>query len=407
VLFVPLSVKILFFCDAQQELRATVDDMIEEAGKRSDSRTTYQLMKQYILKKVTETKVSQPKQYGVVKLAQDVHAHSVVFCLQEEGQQPKAPRKMDWWKYELWVGDLIGRSQKVHSCYEAGPTGFSLHRKLSELGAENIVVAPTRLDNQGKRVNNDNSDTRQLAVRLDRYVAGSKDTFSVVRVPTLDQEQRRVLTRQRKQLQQQRLSVATQGRSLVLTQGIAISNLWWNARLWKQHQETLPGWLIEHLKIFHRIIVAIDQEMEQLDSRISLQNQDQPKPKGLGAHTLAVIENEMVDWTRFSSWRKVGSYGGLVGGVSASGQFHADLNITKAGNRRLRTALIEAAWRLTRAQPDYWLVKKWKHILSPAAKAHRRVRKKAIVAFARALLVDLWRWKTGRISPERLGWIMN
>jgi len=59
-----------------------------------------------------------------------------------------------------------------------------------------------------------------------------------------------------------------------------------------------------------------------------------------------------------------------------------------------------------RRQPDYWLVKKWKHVLGTGSKAHRRLGKKAIVAFARALLADLWRWKTGRISAEKLGWVM-
>jgi transposase len=363
-------------------------------------------MKQYIIKESRKPHNSQTKDYGIVKLAQDVHAHSVVFCVQEEGQQPKAPRKMDWSRCHTWVRDLIARSEKVYSCYEAGPTGFALHRQLSELGAQNIVVAPARLDNQGKRVNNDRSDTRQLAVRLDRYVAGNKDTFSVVRVPTVEQEQRRVWTRQRQQLQKQRLSVAAQGRSLVLTQGIAISNRWWKAKAWKDHQQKLASWLVEHLKIFYRIIVAINQELEQLGAKIVALSKGQRRPKGMGELTAAILDNEAGDWSRFSSWRRAGSYSGLVGGLSQSGQYRAELSITKVGNKRLRTALIELAWRINRLQPDYWLVKKWKWILGPQAKAHRRLRKRAIVAFARALMVDLWRWKTGRISAEKLGWIM-
>ena len=57
---------------------------------------------------------------------------------------------MDWWRYEAWVSDLIARSEKVYSCYEAGPTGFALHRRLTELGrTQNIVVAQP-LDSQGK-----------------------------------------------------------------------------------------------------------------------------------------------------------------------------------------------------------------------------------------------------------------
>jgi transposase len=91
---------------------------------------------------------------------------------------------------------------------------------------------------------------------------------------------------------------------------------------------------------------------------------------------MEVIDSEVCDWNRFSSWRKAGSYSGLTGGVSASGQSHNDLSITKVGNRRLRTALIEMAWRLVLHQPNYWLTKKWAPVIGPQAKAHRRSRKK-------------------------------
>jgi transposase len=101
----------------------------------------------------------------------------------------------------------------------------------------------------------------------------------------------------------------------------------------------------------------------------------------------------------------VGSYSGLTGGVSGSGEQSADLSITKAGNRRLSVALIECAWRLVLSQPDYWLVQKWKPVLLNAKVAKSR-RKRAIVAFARQLLVDLWQWKTGQVTPQRLGWAM-
>ena len=182
-------------------------------------RDTASRMKTYILKEIPTTVANQTKRYGVVKLTQDVHAHFYVSCLQEEGQQPKAPRKMDPQSHLKWVAKLVAQSEKVYSCYEAGPTGFALHRQLTALGVENIVIAPTRLDEQGKRVNDDNSDTLQLAGRLDRYVAGNKRIFTLVRVPTLEEEQRRIWPRQRKQLQSQRLSLASEGRGLVLTQG--------------------------------------------------------------------------------------------------------------------------------------------------------------------------------------------
>lgn len=365
-------------------------------------------MKTYTLKQSKSFVASQPKRYGVVKLTQDVHARFFVSCLQEEGQQPKAPRKMDPKTHLKWVMELAAQSEKVYSCYEAGPTGFSLHRQLTSLGVENIVIAPTRLDEQGKRVNNDKSDTLHLAGRLDRYVAGNKRIFTVVRVPTVEEEQRRVWPRQRKQLQGQRLSLASQGRGLVLTQGVSIDNMWWQEARWKLHQTHLAPWVLAHLEIFRKIILAIDEQMDQIEQKILAERKAkaEPKPKWAGDTSMEVIESEVCDWNRFGSWRKVGSYSGLTGGVSASGQSHCDLSITKVGNRRLRTALIEMSWRLALHQPNYWLTKKWAPILSSQAKAHRRLRKKAIVAYARQLFVDLWRWKTGRITAERLGWEM-
>lgn len=362
----------------------------------------------YILKKPSAKVGSQPKRYGVVKLTQDVHAHFYVSCLQEEGQQPKAPRKLEPRDHLRWVAQLVEQSEKVYSCYEAGPTGFALHRQLTKLGVENIVVAPTCLDEQGKRVNNDKSDTLQLAGRLDRYVAGNKRIFTVVRIPTEEEEQRRAWPRQRKQLQGQRLSLASQGRALVLSQGVAVDNQWWQQAKWKRHQQTLAAWLITHLEVFRRIILAVDEQIDLIDKKIlaGRKARAEAKPKYAGDTSLEVIETEVCDWKRFSSWRKAGSYCGLTGGVSASGQAHRDLSITKRGNRRLRTALIEMAWRLALHQPDYWLTRKWAPILNPKAKAHRRCRKKAIVAYARALFVDLWKWKTGRITAEQLGWQM-
>ena len=87
-----------------------------------------------------------------------------------------------------------------------------------------------------------------------------------------------------------------------------------------------------------------------------------------------------------------------------AGNTHA-LPITKHGNVRLRTALIELAWRLVLWQPDCKLVKKWWPVLGNP-KASKAARKKAIVAMARQMAVDLWRWRTGRVTPAALGWTM-
>lgn len=214
-------------------------------------------------------------------------------------------------------------------------------------------------------------------------------------------------TRQCKQLQQQRLRLASQGRTLALTQGVRLSNAWWQPASWEVLTSRLSVNLVKHLGIFRRVILVVEEEIQQLRTEVLAVRPAAGQPKYAGDWSLEVVEAEVCDWKRFTSWRKAGSYCGLTGGVSASGQAHADLSITKAGNRRLRSALVEMAWRMVHHQPGYWLTRKWAPILDPRAKGHRRSRKKAIVAYARQLFIDLWKWKTGRITAEALGWEMT
>jgi transposase len=167
----------------------------------------------------------------------------------------------------------------------------------------------------------------------------------------------------------------------------------------------LAGWLVERLQVFRTLILAVNQAVRQLSAELEAAA-PAVRPKGMGRLTHETVQTEVADWNRFKNRRQVGSYAGLTGGVSSSGESAADLSITKAGNRRLRVDLVELSWRLLLYQPNYYLVKKWQPILLNP-QAHARARKRAIVAFARQLFVDLWRWKTGRRSPEQLGWIMT
>jgi len=321
-----------------------------------------------------------------------------------EGLHPQPPQKFKVADFLKWVQGQVDKGFAVISCYEAGPTGYWLDRKLRGMGVSNYVVCPTRLDSRGKGVNTDKTDAVELLVRLDRYVAGNRKAFSVVTVPTPEQEQKRALSRQREQLRRQRLSVAAQGRMLLLGQGYRESNFWWRGARWERLQERLPGWMVSSLACFKRVIAAVDQEVRALTEQIS-QAAPTLLPRGLGPLTHEIIEREIKDWNHFQNRRQVGSYAGLTGGVSGSGEQSADLSITKAGNRRLSACLIECSWRLVAHQPDYWLVRKWKGVLCNPKAAKRR-RKQVIVAFARQLLVDLWKWKTGKVTPQRLGWVM-
>ena len=352
-----------------------------------------------------QTTTESQKRKTICKLAIDTHAKDFVVARQIEGMSPQPPQRFAASKFAGWVKKLLEQGYEVISCYEAGPTGYWLHRELVSLGVTNYVVCPTRLDSRGKGVNTDKTDALELLVRLDRWVAGNKKAFSVVQVPSAEQERQRQLSRQRQQLRDKRLSFAAQGRMLLLSQGYRQSNSWWKKKLWESLQVSLPEWLVPRLAVWVRVIEALNEEIKVLEKAIE---EVAPKslPLAMGRLTHEILDREVKDWSQFKNRRQIGSYSGLTGGVSGSGEQQTDLSITKAGNRRLSSCLVECAWRLLLKQPNYWLVKKWRAVLLNP-KVHSRRRKQAIVAFARQLLVDIWKWKTGKTTPEQLGWAMT
>jgi transposase len=342
--------------------------------------------------------------YSVIKLGLDVHAEWIVVVRILDQGAPQPAQKFRWGPFRIWAKKQLTQAKAVHSCYEAGPFGFGLHRELLALGVQNLVVQPVNLDERHKRVNNDRTDARELALRLDRYVAGNPKALATVRVPTPEQEQARIQSRQREQLQREVKRVASQGRSLLLSQGHREKGAWWRETRWKTLASLLPAWLVERLEVFRRLLAGLTAELRPLTLQVAAAA-PAPLPRGLGGLTQQVIEREVQDWKRFNNRREVASYTGLCGGVSASGGHCQLLSITKHGNVRLRTALVELAWRLVLWQPTCRLVQKWRPILDHP-KASKAARKKAIVAVARQLAVDLWRWRTGRVTPEQLGWVM-
>jgi transposase len=150
------------------------------------------------------------------------------------------------------------------------------------------------------------------------------------------------------------------------------------------------------------ILLALQEKIHQLTLQLqsaAVSNQ----PRGLGKMTSVVIDREIGDWHRFNNRRQIASYTGLCPGEHSSGNTRLRSCVTKHGNPRLRAALVELAWRLVRFQPNYKPVLKWRQILAKGALATGAARKKAIVAVARQLAVDLWRIKTGRLTADQLG----
>lgn len=344
------------------------------------------------------------KKYPTIKLGLDVHADTIVVVRLLDHAAPQPAQRFTWAKFRVWIKTQLPLADAVHSCYEAGPFGYGLHRELVALGVQNVVVQPVCLDERHPGVNHDKSDAQELALRLDRYVAGNPRALATVRVPTPEQEPKRSESRQREQLRRAGQRVAAQGRGLLLSQGHREKKGWWEGRRWEDLQGRWPAWLVARLEVFRRVLATLTAELTAATTALEAVA-PALRPQGLGGLTYEVVEREVGQWDRFINRRQVGSYTGLCGGVSASGNRRHLLSITKHGNVRLRTALIELAWRLVLWQRDCKLVKKWWHVLGHP-KASKAAKQKAIVAMARQMAVDLWRWRTGRVKPEALGWTM-
>jgi transposase len=275
-----------------------------------------------------------------------------------------------------------------------------LHRTLSALGVINYVVAPQRWDTSGRRVKTDKRDARELCLRLDQYVRGNPDAFSVVRVPTPEQEQRRALCRQRATLLKERQRCELRGHGLALGQGVHAPSGWWEPAKWTPFAPELPAWLRPHLERWQRHAVTLQAQIDELTPRLEAVSAGQSAPTGLGALTNTLVECEMLDWSRFVNRRQPGSYIGLCPSEDSSGERRKQGAVSTHGNPRLRHLLVEAVWRMLPWQPAY----KPFHLIRAATS--RRARKRAVVAAARRLAVDLWRIRTHRCTPEQLHLVM-
>jgi transposase len=261
------------------------------------------------------------------------------------------------------------------------------------------VVCPQKLDEQNKRVKTDGLDAKALCLKLDRFVQGNRDALSLVRVPSQAEEQARAIHRQREQLVKVRKQLEAQGRSLMVNHGIEPVKSWWKGANFAAL--CVPDWMKELLCNSQPILLALQQKIAALT--LQLQAAGSNQARGLGLMSSVIIDREIGNWKRFNNRRQVGSYTGLCPGEYSSGKSRLQSCVTKHGNARLRAALVELAWRLVRFQPNYKPVKKWRRILAKGASATGAARKKAIVAVARQLAIDLWRIRTGRLAPEQLG----
>ena len=342
-----------------------------------------------------------PRKVKTIKLGVDVHLGIYVVVRIIDGGTPQPAQRFTPAEFLVWCAKQLTLAEQVFTCYEAGPFGYILHRRLKEMGITNYVIRPRDWDEYGKKVKTDKRDALAMALCLDRYVSGNREAFCVVRVPTEAEEQKRSVSRQRESLQQEKQRLAAQGRSHALYYGGHLQGEWWREAAWKKTSQKLPAIVVNLLEPLRRLLAVVEAELKVRTQELEAAAPE-ALPVGLGGLTSQILEREVADWSRFQNRRQVASYTGLCPREDTSSDRRFQGAINKHGNRRLRPVLVEGAWRLTVFQPEYRPVKKWRAVLLDKKSSSGR-RKKIIIAIARIFAVDWWRIRTGRCTAEALG----
>ena len=304
----------------------------------------------------------------------------------------------------------LGGVPAMVSCYEAGYDGFWLHRLLLAAGITNYVFDPASIavDQRARRVKTDRIDGEKMLRTLMAYLRGEPQVVRIVRVPSGEQEDARRASRERNRLIKEQTAHTNRIKALLRLLGMAVGNprrrnwLSWLAtqRDW-QGQAVPPQMLSEIRHEYARLMLV----RERLDALATTSAQADPPPaaaqmaerselllrlKCLGPAFATTLTHE-VFYKDFRNRREVGSYFGLTPSPWQSGGIDRDQGISKAGNPRARCAAIELAWLWLRHQPDSVLTQEYRRRTLDASKRIKRV---AIVALARKLMVALWRYLT-------------
>jgi transposase len=305
---------------------------------------------------------------------------------------------------------------RVVSAYEAGFDGFWLHRWLVEAeGVDNRVLDPAsiQVNRRARRAKTDKLDLAQLMRVLAALERGEPKVCSVARVPTVEDEDGRRLTRERDRLIKERIGHTNRIKGLLFGQGVRDLEPLHRSFL-KALEEArtgdgrpLPPRLVAEIKRQHLRLGLVVEQLAELEAQSRAAAADAPagssaakvvqlaRLKGIGQISARPLVSE-VFYRRFDNRRQVGGYFGLDGSPYDSGAGRKEQGISKAGNPRARALAIELAWLWLRHQPNSDL-SRW--FFDRVGDMKGRVRKIAIVALARKLMVALWRYLETGVVP--------
>ncbi len=305
----------------------------------------------------------------------------------------------------------------VVSCYEAGRDGFWVHRALTALGVTNHVVdsASIQQNRRKRRAKSDRLDATALVKLLVRHQGGEHGMWSVCRVPSVAEEDRRHLHRELFTLTRERTRQVNRIKGLLALHGVMLPRLrglpatppllvGWNgaplpaaltsrlgrewARLRATHRELL-ALLAERRRLLAAADATEDPLLCMVERLLAL--------KGIGEVSAWLYTTEFFSWRQFRNRRQVGGLAGLTATTRESGDTTREQGISKAGNAIIRALAIELAWSWVRRQPTSALTQWYRRRFATGGPRQRRI---GIVAVARKLLIALWRYLETGVLPE-------
>ena len=339
----------------------------------------------------------------VFKLGLDVDLHLAVTAIQCDRGAIALAQKFTRAQLIAWVQKQIAAGHEVHTVYEACGFGYTLHHALVAAGAHSIVTTPMRLSLERRR-KNDRLDARELCVRLSRHLDGHAHELKPIRIPTVGEQERRELGRQRDFYLRELRRLENHGRALRIEfEHETLPGGWAGPRKWKILSAQCSPFVRTQLEPVVAQIRAVKEQLRKLTAQIKATVAGEKLPAGLGALTVALLEGEVCDWSRFKHRKAPASYTGCCPSEHSSGGVQRFGHIDRHGNKHVRRLLVEAVWRFWRWQPGWHARLKYLQKLKHGAS----LKKKMAVALARQLAIDLWRWRTGRATAAELGWTLR
>lgn len=321
------------------------------------------------------------------------------------------------------VATALGRPVEMVSCYEAGYDGFWLHRLLQAHGVQSHVLDPAsvQVNRRARRAKTDRIDVRGLLRALMAHSRGEPKVVSVVRVPSVAEEDARRLHRERHRLIGERVSHVNRIKGLCAGQGIydyqplkrdrhdRLAGLrTGDGRVPPARLAAEIGRELRRLELVLEMIAVLEAERDDVAAARTTAHPEAgkiqmlfrlksigPAPGHFVPGVATVLTGE-VFYRAFDNRRQLASYVGLDASRFANGGMNRDQGISKAGNAKARATMIELAWMWLRYQPDSEL-SRWFH--DRVGSLRGRPRRIAIVALARKLLVALWRYVETGLVP--------